>query len=289
MNLRDVCILLLLGAAWGTTLVFMRISTPYFGAIATIWMRVVVAGVSMLIWCVRRGKGIQLKESWKKLMGMGTVNVAIPFALMAASNMVLPISTLAVIGATAPLFARLMEKILFDKPLEAKHFGALMCGVLGLAALLGWSPILWTSDGAKAVVMAIGASLLFGASGLYWKKELLEYDHAVLVCGQYLGAMIVLFPFILTSTPISWPVPFPAWLAVMALGILCTEVIYILRFSPMHLARDIKTMSSTFLAPGFGVMWGMVLFKESLSWGSCLGAGLIAISLVILLDWSVEW
>ena len=73
-----------------------------------------------------------------------------------------------------------------------------------------------------------------------------------------------------------------AWMAVMALAVVCTGVAYVLYFRLIASVGAANAMSVTFLIPAFAVLWGWVFLDESVNAtmvGACavilVGTGLV--------------
>jgi drug/metabolite transporter (DMT)-like permease len=87
-----------------------------------------------------------------------------------------------------------------------------------------------------------------------------------------------------------WPVQTPstqAWLALLALGVLCTGVAYVLYFKLIESVGPARALTVTFIAPVFALFYGRLFLDESVSqWmvicglvivvGTMLSTGLIA-------------
>ena len=64
-------------------------------------------------------------------------------------------------------------------------------------------------------------------------------------------------------------------LAVVALGVVCTGIAFLLYF---RLVKDIggtSTLTVTFLIPVFGVLWGVLLLDEKIGWNTLAGGALV--------------
>ena len=86
-----------------------------------------------------------------------------------------------------------------------------------------------------------------------------------------------------------WPAQMPgtnAWLAVLAVGVLCTGVAYIIFFRLIENAGPPRALTVTFLVPVFAVLYGVLLLGERVTpWmllcavvivcGTALSTGLI--------------
>ena len=56
-----------------------------------------------------------------------------------------------------------------------------------------------------------------------------------------------------------------AWLALIALGVLCTGIAYALYFRLLARLGPAKAMAVTFLIPAFAILWGILFLGESVS------------------------
>ncbi len=284
MKPRDLLVLTGLGAIRGASFVFMKVSTPYLGPFTTVWLRVTVATLVLLMWFFVRGKKICLRGAWRKMFFLGTINTAIPFILIATSTLVLPVSTVAIIIATAPLFTVIMEGLFLKKPIERNHFLAAIFGSVGIVILLRSNRFSFTHQEVLAILMALGATLFAGIGSVFMKTNLMEHDREVLAYGQQIGAVFVLFPLIFIQPPVTWHVPLGVWVSVVALGVFCTEIASLIYYSLIQRIGPSKILVVTFMVPFFGILWGVVFLKETLFFGTVFGFGLILLGLMMLYE-----
>jgi drug/metabolite transporter (DMT)-like permease len=67
-----------------------------------------------------------------------------------------------------------------------------------------------------------------------------------------------------------------AWGALLALGVVCTGVAYVLYFRLIEHAGPAKALAVTFLVPVFAVLYGTLLLREALtSWMLICGAVIV--------------
>ena len=87
---------------------------------------------------------------------------------------------------------------------------------------------------------------------------------------------------VLNAPPVSWGDQ-TVWLSLLGLGLVCTAFAYILYFRLLADIGPVKTLTVTFLIPPFGVLWGVLLLDEPLSWAYVQGGALIALALWLIL------
>ena len=254
----------LLAALWGASFLFMRLGAVEFGPLPTAFLRVLIGALFLLPILILQGG---LKDLWRHrrpALLVGTVNSAIPFALF--SYAVLSISTglSAILNATAPLFGALVAWFwLKDRPQPWQLLG-LLIGFTGVT-LLAWDEVRMKPDGSLLAVGAcLLASLCYGIAGSFSKRYLGNVPAMVTASGSQIGASIgLLLPALWL-----WPRQAPgalAWAAMLALGVLCSGVAYILYFRLINGLGPAKAMTVTFLLPVFAVLYGALLLDEALT------------------------
>ena len=131
MKTRDLIDLLVLGAIWGASFLFMRVAAPEFGAIPLIAARVGIAAIFLIMVLARRGGLPHLYPNAARLTLLGAVNSAIPFSLFAYAVLSVTAGFASVLNSTAPLFGALVAFIwLRDRPAPAPDRGVdcRLCG-----------------------------------------------------------------------------------------------------------------------------------------------------------------
>lgn len=279
----------LLAAIWGASFMFMRLGAHEFGALPTAGVRVAVAALFLLPLLLARGLGGQLVRHWKAIFLVGLFNSGIPFALYAFALLTISTGLSAVLNATVPLFGALVAWIwLKDRP-HGLRIAGLVIGFVGVALLASEKASFTASTSAPASGWAVLACLLaclcYGISASYTKRYLSGLPALVTATGSQVGAALGLA----LPTFWLWPAKAPsssAWLALLAVGVLCTGVAYVLYFRLIENLGPARSLTVTFVIPVFAVIYGVLLLGETVSlWmlmcaviivcGTALSAGLL--------------
>ena len=201
MKTRDLIDLLVLGAIWGASFLFMRVAAPEFGAIPLIAARVGIAAIFLIMVLAQRGGLPQLYPNAARLTLLGAVNSAIPFSLFAYAVLSVTAGFASVLNATAPLFGALVAFIwLRDRPAPARIAG-LVVGFAGVLVLV-WGRLSVASDGGGVAVLAgLSAAVLYGISANYAKKRMSDIDPFVIATGSLIAATVLLLPLALLYWP----------------------------------------------------------------------------------------
>jgi drug/metabolite transporter (DMT)-like permease len=271
---------LLLAAIWGSSFLFMRIAAAELGALPTAALRVAIA--SLFLWPLLqlRGQTGLLRQHWKPVLFVGVLNSGIPFALYSFAVMHISTGLSSILNATVPLFGALVAWAwLGDKPGFSRGLG-LAVGFAGIVLLAGGqvgfkahasgiSP-LW------AVGACLGATTCYALSASFTKKHLPPLPSLVTATGSQIGATLAL------ALPALWWHPdhvpgLPTVAALLALGVLCSGVAYILYFRLIEHAGPARALTVTYLVPVFAVAYGVLALGESVTlWMLLCGAVILS-------------
>ena len=259
---------ILLAAIWGSSFLFMRLGTVEFGPLATAAVRVAIAALFLLPIVWLRGLLPELRKNWKRIFFIGVLNSGIPFACFSFALLSITTGLSAILNATVPMFGALVAWAwLKDKP-DASRVLGLVVGFAGVA-MLAWDKATFKPDASGvapgwAVLACLLACICYGISASYTKRYLSGLNPLVTAAGSQVGATLGL------ALPALWlwPAHMPgstAWLALLAVGVLCTGLAYILFFRLIENAGPQRALSVTFLVPVFAVLYGVLFLGEAVT------------------------
>jgi drug/metabolite transporter (DMT)-like permease len=283
MSVKQLGVLLLLAALWGASFLFMRIAAPVLGPVLLIELRVLFAGIALLVyaWAIRRLP--RLLSKWKEYLILGAFNAAIPFTLIATSELHLNSSIAAILNATTPLFTSIVSVLWMKDSYSIKKFAGLILGIFGVVVLVGWSPLDFNEKVLFSIIASILAALFYGIGGVYSKVTFSGSEPLELAIGQQMGAAVFLLPFSFFKLPDQFPSGAVTF-SVLMLALFCTALGYLLYFYLMKNVGPTKTLSVTFLVPFFGIVWGSLFLHESIGIGTILGLLITLVSIFMVND-----
>ncbi len=282
MATRDLVDLVLLGALWGASFLFMRMAAPEFGPVPLIAVRVAIATVVLMPMVVWRGVHRALWPVAGPLLVIGAINTAIPFSLLAYAALTLPAGLSSTLNASVPLFGAVIGFAwLGARPSPLRVLG-LLVGFAGVL-VLAW-PRLTAGNNWRAVVAALVATVLYGLAAHVTQRTLTGVPSLVVAAGSQVAATAMLVPL---AVPL-WPATSPSlqgWTSAVILGVGCTAAAYVLYFRLIARAGPATAMAVTYLIPVFGVSWGALLLGERLGADALLG-GVLVLTGVALSTWT---
>ena len=289
---------ILLAALWGASFLFMRLGTLEFGPLPTAGLRVAIASLALLPVMLSRGLWPQLRQHWKPVMICGLINSAIPFALFSFALLSISTGLSSILNATVPLFGALVAWLwLGDKPGTSRTVG-LVIGFIGVALLASgkasFKPDASGAVTAWGILACLLATISYAVAASFTRRYLSGLNSLMVATGSQIGAALGLA----LPTLLMWPVQAPslkAWGALLALGILCTAVAYVLFFRLIEQLGPARAITVTFTIPVFAVFYGVTLLGETVTtWmlfcgvivlcGTALATGLVKLPLDRLLS-----
>jgi drug/metabolite transporter (DMT)-like permease len=274
MKISELLELLLLAGVWGASFLFMRIAAPVLGPVLLIELRLLLAGLTLLLIATRLNLVGEIRKNLIPLLVIGCLNSAIPFLLFAFAALYLPSGFSSVINATTPLFGILISGLWLREKLTWGQFVGLIVGFAGVTILVGWTKIPVTNNFIWAVTGGLCASFLYGVGASYIKNKLSGVNPITIATGSLLSATILLLPI----TPWFLPNTFPSLTVILmtiALGLFSTAFAYILYFRLLSNIGVNKTLTVAYLVPLFAMFWGSLILGEPITPSMIFGCGLI--------------
>ncbi len=265
MTSRNAAELLLLGALWGASFMFMRVGAPEFGPLALVFVRVGGAALLLVPIVLWRGDGGVLRRHWRTIAVVGVVNSALPFALYATAALTLPAGVLAGFNATVPIWGALVAVAWLREPLGPWRAAGLVVGFAGAIALAaypdGGSGAARVDNAVLASAACLAATLAYGIGANLTRRWLLGVPPLAVAGGSQLAAAVVMLP----AAAATWPQQPPsaaAWTSAALLAVACTGAAYVLYYRLVAHTGAAAAVSVTYLIPVFALLWGWLVLGE---------------------------
>jgi drug/metabolite transporter (DMT)-like permease len=263
--------LLLLGAIWGGSFLFMRVATRDFGPLALVEVRLVLgaAVLSPFLW---RARSQFTKALWLKAAGIGALNSAIPFALFAWAARLAPAGIGAICNATAVMFTAFFAFVLYGERFSTRRVIGLIAGFCGVVVLASGKTS--GSSVLSAAIAGTTAAAFYGISANLIRRHLTGLPSSAVAGATLATASVLLLP----AAVLTWPtegIALTSWGSAIALGVLCTGVAYLIYYRLIYKIGAPRASTVTYLVPLFGVLWAWMLLSEPLTLTMLVAGALI--------------
>jgi drug/metabolite transporter (DMT)-like permease len=280
LRAADTARLVTLAAIWGASYLFNRIVAPVLGPVLTAELRTLIGGIALLLYFMFSGYDPEWRRYWREYLLVAVFSSALPFVLWAYAALTTTAGLLSVLNATSPMWGALCSAVLLRERLKGRQIAGLLIGLAGVAVVT--RPDSSTALHYPSIAAALAAAFSYGLIATYikgWAKDVPSRGWAV---GTQLAAGVLLVPFIALSPPVTTPAPLVV-VSVLALGLVCGAVAYLLYFRLITDIGATGALTVTYLIPVFGVLWGALFLGETVSAWMLAGAALVILGTVFVL------
>jgi drug/metabolite transporter (DMT)-like permease len=267
-----------LALLWGASYMFIKVAVRAYEPAALIMFRLVIACALLLAFFVAQrgwqGAVADMRALGWQGFGVGVVNGAIPFTLIAWGEKHIDSGVAAIANATVPIFVVLLAlRWQRSEAVTGARLGGVLLGLLGVAILAGLHPGggWWGVAGTLAVVVA---SLSYAVGAIWGQRVVNDTNGFALATAAMIGGTVVLIPFGLAQLPSG----VPGWKetgSVIALAVLGTAIAQIILFRLLRSDGAARMTLVTYLLPVTALFYGVTLLGEPLTVQELAGMVLI--------------
>src|SRR5436190_20343385 len=265
-----------LAGLWGASYMFIKIAIDDVSPIVVVWVRLVLAALVLVPIAHRRGAFAALRPHLATIVLLAVVQVAAPFLLITFGEKHIASSLAGILVATAPIFTFLLAFAIDQE----ERTGAI--GVLGVGAGIGGVVLLLgvdTSGTAAALLgglMVVLASLGYALGSYYLKRRFKDTQPVGVVAATMTASALLSAPFAALDLPAHAPGG-GAIAAVSTLGVVGTGIAFVMFYELIATVGPAKATLVAYLAPGFAVVYGVLLLGEKFTLATAAGLVLIIV------------
>ena len=289
MKPTDLIRLLFLSSIWGSSFLFMRLTVPELDVIPTTFYRELFGVLGLVAVLVASRSSWNFEGKLRIALALGILNSAVPFILFSVAAKVLPAGYSAIFNATTPLMGVIIGALFFLEKLSLSKCSGVVLGLAGVGVLTRTGPIAFGLPEILGALACLCAAACYGLAGFLTQRWIYArggLDNKLLAFGSQVGAtalMIPLFGYQAMTSGVTLPAQPSIWFALLALGLGCSTLAYILYFRLIADIGPVRSMSVTFLVPLFGVLFGVTFLGEALSMAHLIGGAMIGLALLLVL------
>jgi drug/metabolite transporter (DMT)-like permease len=282
----DIIKLLLLGAIWGSSFMFMKILVPVFGPIVTANLRIAIACLFLMILFYAQNYPWHLKKFWKVYFTIGLFNSAIPFCLFCYASQYIPASYSAILNSTTPFFGALLSYLIFKDKLSPLKISGMLLGTFGVGLVVNVTSLDTHSYTTLfALLSCLGASFCYAVASIFIKKFSSTASPKGIAVGSQFMAGLTLLPLSLLQNQAVHleDIHLNVILSLLTISVICSAVAYLIFYELIAKIGPTKSLTVTFLMPFFGIMWSILFLKEILTLKMILGGAAILLGTGLVL------
>jgi drug/metabolite transporter (DMT)-like permease len=277
--------LLLLGAIWGGSFFFARISVAEMHPLTLVMFRVAIAALALQVYLAARGLSFRpVLARAPEFVLLACLNNIIPFSLIFFGQRDMGAGLASVLNATTPFWTIVIGTLIGSgEKLTWNRVAGIALGIAGTAVMVGPGLLAGLGGPVWPKLMLIGASLSY-ATALLYSRRFRAVPSVLVAAGQLTFSTIIMVPTVLLwSGPTGLFDASPhVWAAVLALALLSTAFAYILFFDLAASAGATNASLVTLVVPISALLLGATFLGETLDSFEMAGMALIGLGLVTI-------
>lgn len=283
---RGWLLFIALGIIWGTPYLFIRIAVEDLSPAIVVFGRVMIAALLLLPIAIHRGHARSLKTHWKGILAFAVIEMCLPFGALAIAEKDISSSLTGLLIAAVPIVnAIISRRIGLDSNWDARRIIGLLIGITGVGLLVGFDI---SADNYWAIAICFVAVLGYALGPIIITKFLSDVDSiGVISWSLFVAGMIYLPLVIFDIVNDSWRAPgvsevsTRAIISIIALGVLCSAIAFIVLFALIDEVGPTRTTVITYINPAVAIILGVALLSEPLTLGIMLGFPVVLIGSVM--------
>jgi drug/metabolite transporter (DMT)-like permease len=276
---RGWVLFLTMSVIWGIPYLLIKVAVDEVSPVVLVFVRCVIGAALLLPWTVAKGLLGPALRHWRALLLFTVLEMAGPWLLIAYAEQSLSSSLTGLLVAGVPFVAALAAVLLGEEErLTPIRLVGMAIGVVGIAVLLGLD-----LEGAQLLpILAIGLVLIGYATGpLVVTRALPDVSGVAASSIALFVTAVVYAPFAVPQLDEAADASAPAWLSLVALGVLCTALALALFFALIREVGPQRALAITFVNPAVAVLFGVLLLDEPFTLGIALGLPLVLLGCVL--------
>ncbi|OQY95637.1 MAG: hypothetical protein B6D41_05705 [Chloroflexi bacterium UTCFX4] len=271
--------LILLGAIWGASYLFIKIGGESIPPITFVMGRAGLAALTLVVIAQLRREKLPPWRApvWRWLWVMGLLNSVVPYTLITWGETRVSSGLAAILVGAMPIFTVLLAHWLtHDEKLTPLKSAGIALGFFGVVILFlpdVQQGATFNLVGGLAIVLA---AISYAFASIQARKHLKGFPHATVALGQMLTASAILIPAsLLLDQPWTLQPTTASLISLLILAVVGTALAYLLYYWLIEQVGATRTSLVTYISPVIAVFLGALVLNETLDWTTVAGLILI--------------
>ena len=259
----DYLLLSILALIWASAFFNIKIATYSYGPITIAFFRILFGAIPVVFLCLYKKIKIEaFSKDWFWFASIGTINLVIPFFLIAYGVQKVQSNLAAILMASTPLSATILAHFFTKKEkINVTKIVGILAGFFGIVMLFS-DNILINNENFFYALMILFGSTFYVIGGLLTlkisKKKNENVTASILIWGS-----IVIFPItMIIEQPWNLSPRLDSTISLIYLGIFPTGIAWLLRFQILKRNGLVFQAQVAYLIPIFGVILGYIFLNE---------------------------
>lgn len=272
MSRRGWLLFAAMSVIWGLPYLLIKIAVVHVSPTVLVFGRTAIGTGLLCPLAIARGDLRAVARAWLPLLAFSATEVAVPWVLLSDAEVRLTSSLSGLLVALVPLVGMVLAWVAgAGERLGRVQMAGLLLGLLGVAAVVGLD-LGHVTAGAMIEMAVVVCCYAAGPQILVrWLRHL---PGVGVVFASLLVATVAYAPVAVLQRPSHWP-SWPVVASIVALGVVCTALAFVLFFELVSVAGPVRSTIVTYVNPAVAVVLGVAVRHEPVTWG--LGVGFLLI------------
>ena len=259
----DYFLLSILALIWASAFFNIKIATYSYGPITIAFFRILFGAIPVVFLCFYKKIKIEaFSKDWLWFAAIGTINLVIPFFLIAYGVQKVQSNLAAILMASTPLTATVLahfftkkEKINFTKIV------GILLGFFGIVFLFSDNILINNENFFYALMILFGST--FYVIGCLLTLKISKKKNENVTASILIWGALVIFPItMIIEQPWNFTPRLDSTISLIYLGIFPTGIAWLLRFQILKKNGLVFQAQVAYLIPIFGVILGYIFLNE---------------------------
>lgn len=278
----------LAGVVWGSSFLFMKVALEGISPAQVAGSRLVFGALALGLFVLIKRESLPRRlRIWGHMTVLAVTFCVVPFLLFSWAQQHVTSGLASIYNATTPIMTAIMAGLLLRvEKLKRLQIAGIGVGILGVVVIIGPWQGLDLSQSLVAQLAILGATACYGFSLAYMRRFVADTGMSALVfsflnIGIAAVIMIALSPAIALT-----PVELDPWIvtSVVLLGCLGTGIAYVWNQNVVRAWGPTRASTVTYITPLVGVVLGVLILGEQLSWNEPAGALIVFLGILLAQD-----
>jgi len=264
MTRRSWLMLLATAAVWGASYMFIKVALDAFAEGAIVCLRATLGGLLLLAYAAWRGHLGDIRGRGRWMVVIAFVQVVVPFLLITYGENHISSSLTSILISSVPIFTAVLA-LRFDHAERSQGWAlvGIVIGIVGVALLFGLD-LSGSANELAGGAMMVAAAFCYAISWLLVKHKMAGAAPEAVAGGTLVVSALVTAPLLVASPP-SGSLPLDSVASLLALGAGGTGIAFVLYYTLIAEIGPARASMVGYIAPGFSIVYGVVLLGESLT------------------------
>jgi len=272
MTRRGAVLFVSMCVIWGIPYLMIRVAVRELAPVTLVFLRTGIAVLLLLPFAATRSELRPLLDRWRPLIAYTTIEVAIPWVLLAHAETRLSSSLTGLLIATVPLVGAVIVAVTGARERQGgRRWLGLLVGLGGVAALVGLDE---RELHAVALVEIACVAVCYAVGPIILSRFLSDVPALGVVTASLVLTAVAYAPFAAAR----WPERTPSAevvASVLGLAVVCTALAFLLFFALIGEVGPVRATVITYVNPAVAAAVGVTFLDEHLTAGMVVGFALV--------------